>query len=357
MQEALALAANGEGITRPNPPVGAVVVKHGRAVGRGYHRKAGGPHAEVVALRDAGPAARGATLYVTLEPCSTQGRTPPCTEAIREAGIRRVVAAARDPNPDHQGRGLRLLRAAGTDVRQGVCRSEAESLLAPFTTWITTGRPRLTLKLAMTLDGRIADRRGGSKWITGPAARKTVQDLRRRCDVVLVGAQTVRADDPSLLPRPADGRKTYRVIAAGRHRIPPDARVLTDRAAPRTLVAVRPDGWRPPSGTKAQRLPVPGGRAGRVSLPNLLAALGARGFLHVLCEGGGRLAESLVRAGLVDELMLFYGPSVLGGSGAPALQGAGWTMENRPGFTVNSIEPMGDGFLVRARPRIPQAIQ
>jgi diaminohydroxyphosphoribosylaminopyrimidine deaminase/5-amino-6-(5-phosphoribosylamino)uracil reductase len=350
MEEALALAREGEGLTRPNPPVGAVVVKGGRIVGRGFHRRAGTAHAEVVALHDAGPAARGADLYVTLEPCSTRGRTPPCTDAILQAGITRVVVGARDPNPAHQGMGLQVLKAAGIEVLEGVCGPEADRLIDPFRTWIQHGRPRVTLKLAMTLDGRIADRHGASRWITGAASRELVQTWRRRCDAVMVGARTLRRDDPSLFPRPARGRRPWRVVIAGGTTLPRGARVLTDRAADRTLVVCGARIPTLPPGCRAEVLSLPAGRSGRVSLPRLLRELGARGLLHVLCEGGGRLAESLVRAGLVDAYLLFYGPSLLGGSAVPALDGRGWHMATRPALTIDAVERIGEDVLVSARP-------
>lgn len=352
MEEALALAREGEGLTRPNPPVGAVVVRGGRVVGRGFHRRAGGAHAEVAALREAGAAARGGELYVTLEPCSTQGRTPPCTDAILQAGISRVVAATLDPNPAHLGKGLQVLAAAGIEVLDGVCRPEAERLIEPFRTWIREGRPHVTLKLAMTLDGRIADRRGASRWITSGEAREQVQAWRRRCDAVMVGARTIRQDDPSLLPRPTHGRRPWRVAVMGADPLPRRARILTDRHSDRTLVAC---GNRPaprlPADSRAEILSVPAGRSGRVSLPRLLRELGARGMLHVLCEGGGRLAESLVKAGLVDTYLLFYGPSLLGGSAVPALEGSGWGMQTRPALSLESVQCIGPDVAILAHPR------
>jgi diaminohydroxyphosphoribosylaminopyrimidine deaminase / 5-amino-6-(5-phosphoribosylamino)uracil reductase len=350
MEEALALAREGEGLTRPNPPVGAVVVKGGRVVGRGFHRRAGTAHAEVAALRDAGPAARGAELYVTLEPCSTRGRTPPCTDAILQAGITRVVVGARDPNPAHQGAGLRVLNAAGVEVLEGVCGPDADRLIDPFRTWIQSGRPRVTLKLAMTLDGRIADRHGASRWITGATSRELVQAWRRRSDAIMVGARTLRRDDPSLLPRPARGRRPWRVVVAGAGPLPRGAQVLTDRAAARTLVACGARVPRLPPGCRAEVLSLPAGRSGRVSLPRLMRELAARGILHVLCEGGGRLAESLAKAGLVDAYLLFYGPSLLGGSAVPAWEGTGWRMASRPALTIDAVERIGEDVLVSAHP-------
>ncbi len=334
MQRALALARRGEGLTRPNPPVGALVVNRGRLVGAGWHRRAGAPHAEALALSDAGAPARGGTLYVTLEPCCTRGRTPPCTRAIIAAGVKTVVAAIRDPNPRHRGQGFKILRQAGIEVIEGVGRAEARELIAPFAKWVGRGRPYLTLKLAMTLDGKIADRRGQSKWITSPAARREVQALRRRADAILVGAGTVRADNPSLLPRPALGRRPWRVVVdsrgtlAGRYQIlqPPDAArtiMATTRHCPEKTRA----GWQA-AGAQVWTLPAAGGR---VSLPALLRRLGAMGLLHVVCEGGGELAAALIRARLADEYRFFVALRILGGKTAPgAAGGPGWLLPSAP---------------------------
>jgi diaminohydroxyphosphoribosylaminopyrimidine deaminase/5-amino-6-(5-phosphoribosylamino)uracil reductase len=348
MEQALDLARRGEGKTRPNPPVGAVLVRSGQVVGKGYHRRAGGPHAEVHALRQAGSKARGATLYITLEPCSTTGRTPPCTEAVLAAGVHRVVVGARDPNPEHAGRGLRMLRRRGVKVTAGVLGPPCLELIRPFTRWIRTGRPYVTLKLALTLDGRIADRRGRSKWITGPAARARVQELRRRADAIMVGAGTVRADNPSLLPRPAYGRAPWRIVVASTGRLPERASVLGDEAAARTIVTCR-HGVASPTG-RAELLHLRSAGAG-VSLRDLLAKLGRRGLLHVLCEGGGRLAGELARSSLVDEYVIFYAPSLLGGHGArAALAGVDWLMPSRPRLTIVETERLGEDLCVRALP-------
>lgn len=353
MRRALELARAYEGFTRPNPPVGAVVVRDGRIVGEGAHPGAGQPHAEVFALRAAGAKARGATLYVTLEPCSTHGRTPPCTEAVVAAGISRVVAAVRDPNPRHAGRGLRLLRRAGIEVTEGIACDEAAVLIEPFGRWITRRMPWLTLKLATTLDGRIADAAGRSKWITGPAARQIVHDLRRRVDAIMVGAGTVLADDPSLLPRPARGREPWRVVVDTAGRVPVTAHVLSDAAVSRTVMATTdrcPDRrlaeW---LAAGAQVAVLPAGEGG-VSLAHLMGHLGGLGILHVLCEGGGGLAGSLARAGLVDEYLWFVGPRILGAEARPAIGGAGWPLETAPELAVSEVRKVGKDVMIRARP-------
>ena len=353
MRRALELARRGEGLTRPNPPVGAVVVRGGRCVGEGWHRRAGGPHAEAIALRRAGARARGATLYVTLEPCCTWGRQPPCTEAVRAAGIARVVAAIRDPNPKHRGRGFRRLVAAKIAVDVGVCRKEAADLLAPFARWIATGRPYVTLKLGMTLDGRIADSAGASRWITGPRARARVQQLRRRADAILVGRATVARDDPSLRPRPDGGRRPWRVVVARGGDVPLTARILNDEAAERTLIAVTERC--PPAreralrakGADVVRLPE---ADGGVDVMALLAAMGARGWLHVVCEGGGALAASLVRAGAVDALELFVAPRLLGAAGRAAFAG-GWPLPAALAWRWTEVRRVGGDLWIRARPR------
>jgi diaminohydroxyphosphoribosylaminopyrimidine deaminase/5-amino-6-(5-phosphoribosylamino)uracil reductase len=323
MQRALALARRGEGLTRPNPPVGAVLVQNGTIIAEGWHKKAGGPHAEVNCLKNVPTIGKSAVLYVTLEPCSTQGRTPACTDLILEHGIRRVVTGCKDPNPAHAGRGIRQLRRAGVEVTLGACRKEAEALIAPFAKRMRTGLPYVTLKLGVTLDGRIADSCGTSQWITGPQARKKVQEMRRAADAVMVGARTVRKDNPSLLPRPAKGRAPWRIIVGSD--IPEQSKVLVDEAAERTLVL---------SG----------------SLEKILRDLACRDVMHLLCEGGGELAGSLIRAGLVDEFAIFMAPSLLGGSGFPMVGKKGWALEELPRLRFQTLEKVGEDVLLRAVP-------
>jgi len=351
MEEALRLARRGEGLTRPNPPVGAVVVKGGRAIGRGYHRKAGGPHAEIYALRQAGVRARGATLYVTLEPCSSWGRTPPCTDAIVAAGIARVVAATPDPDPRHRGRGLRILERAGIEVETGVGRVAAGDLLKPFASRMTRRSPYVTLKLAESLDGKIADRTRQSKWITGALARKVVQELRRRADAILVGVGTAAEDDPSLLPRPARGRRPYRVIVDSAGRLPLNAKVVRDGLQSQTILAVTA---RCPAARRARfraagiEVWVLPAKQGRVALGPLMRKLAQHGVLSVLCEGGGDLAAGLIGTGLVDELVLFVAPLVIGGGGVNAVGGRGWLLKKAPRLRVSEVSQMGKDIMVRA---------
>ena len=356
MRRALLLARRGEGLTRPNPPVGAVLVARGRKIGEGFHRIAGGPHAEVVALLDAGGKARGATLYVTLEPCSTWGRTPPCADAILAAGIRRVVVGATDPNPKHAGRGLALLRRKGLEVTVGVCRADAEKLIAPFAKHQRTGRPQVTLKLAQTLDGRIADAKGSSRWITSPASRAVVQELRRRADAIMVGGATVRADDPSLLPHPAGGRCPLRVVVTASGDLPARCQVLNDAHAGCTVVATTAAGARRLARVKtaAQIWKLPA-RGGKLVLSALLKKLGEIGCLHLLCEGGGQLAAELLRAGLVDDLQIFMAPKILGGDAKPSIASAGWLLKNAPAMAIIAVKRVGMDILIHAKPQSRQA--
>lgn len=353
MRQAIALARRGLGRTSPNPPVGAVVVARGRIVGRGWHRRAGAPHGEAAALRAAGVRARGATLYVTLEPCNHHGRTPPCTEAVLAAGIRRVVFGARDPNPRVRGGGAARLRRAGIEVVGGVEAAACAELIAGFTSLVRRGRPLLTLKLAATLDGRIATRTGASRWITGPAARTLVHRLRNEADAVMVGAGTVLADDPQLTCRLRGGRDPLRIIVDGRLRLPLSARVLTKEAAPATLVATVVTQGRKLAALRARGatvLALPG-RAGQLSLRRLLAVLGARGITSVLLEGGATLAAAALRERVVDRLLLFFAPTLLGGDGRPMLASLGVrTLAGAPALRILEVRPVGSDWLVTAVP-------
>lgn len=306
--------------------VGAVLVKGDQVVGEGYHRQVGGPHAEVWALREAGGRAKGATLYVSLEPCCRQGRTPPCTDAIIEAGIARVVAACLDPNPRVNGAGLELLRAAGIAVEAGVMEAEARRLNQAYCKHITTGLPFVALKAAMSLDGKIATARGESKWITGERARAAAHRLRAQHDAVMVGVGTVLADDPQLTVRAARGRTPLRVVVDSRARTPPRARLLTADERP-PVIAVTRDAPE----ARVRRLEGAGGqvwrvgaRAGKVDVKRLMKKLGAEGVLSVLVEGGGTLAAAVLAAGLVDRVYFFVAPRLIGGVGAlTPVEGAG----------------------------------
>jgi diaminohydroxyphosphoribosylaminopyrimidine deaminase/5-amino-6-(5-phosphoribosylamino)uracil reductase len=324
MRRALALAANGKGLVSPNPLVGAVVEHDGQVVGEGWHDGPGNPHAEIHALRAAGDLACGATLYVTLEPCDHHGRTPPCTNAILEAGVARVVAAARDPNPIVDGRGFDRLRSAGVDVVAGVLEAEAERLNEAFATHVRTGLPFVVLKMAATLDGKVAARDGSSRWITGPEARAEVHRMRAAADALLVGAGTAMADDPSLTVRDPGyrGRPVLRVLADARGRVRPTARLFSDEAP--TLVAtteMAPDERRREWSRAGAEVVVFDPADGGVPLDALFADLGKREVQLVLLEGGPTLAWSAVREGLVDTVVLFLAPKLVGGAGAPGILG------------------------------------
>lgn len=326
MRRALALAARGRGGVEPNPMVGCVLVKNGRIVGEGYHRRFGGPHAEVNALRSAGRRARGATAYVTLEPCCHHGKTPPCTDALIAAGIVRVVAAMRDPFPKVRGRGVRLLRSAGMDVAIGLCETEARRLNGPHIKLQRMGLPWVILKWAQSLDGRIATRTGDSKWISGEAARRRVHRLRGMVDAVIVGVGTAIADDPSLTCRwGRPQRVATRMVLDPSLRTPVNARLVrTAREVPTILVTG------PRSGSAAKRrtferagvelLRVGCGPDG-LDLTAMLRELGRRGMANVLVEGGGRTLGSFLDAGLADEALVFVSRRLMGGREAVAAVG------------------------------------
>ncbi len=322
MRVALRLARRGVGRTSPNPPVGAVIVAKSTVVGRGYHRRAGEPHAEIEALRDAGTQARGGTLYVTLEPCAHHGRTPPCTDAIIAAGLRRVVVGTRDPNPAVRGDGMGRLRHAGMQVDTGIEQAACNELIAAFRKHVTTGTPWVTLKLAASLDGRIATVAGESRWISGEDSRRFVHQLRSEHDAVLVGAETVLRDDPALTCRLRGGRNPLRVVLDGRLRVPLRARVLTTTQAAATLVVA----GRRAAAAKARQIEALGAsvlrlpdRAGRIALSQLLRALGRQGIMSVLIEGGATVAAAAIAARVVDRVLIFYAPTFIGADGRPML--------------------------------------
>ncbi|MFP3867126.1 MAG: bifunctional diaminohydroxyphosphoribosylaminopyrimidine deaminase/5-amino-6-(5-phosphoribosylamino)uracil reductase RibD [Desulfobacteraceae bacterium] len=323
---ALRLAAKGAGYTSPNPMVGAVVVKEGQIVGQGYHRRVGGPHAEVEALRAAGSQARGATLYVTLEPCHHQGRTPPCTAAIMAADIRRVVIATLDPNPQVPGGGADFLKSQGLTVDTGLLETEARQLNEAYLKAVTTGLPWVIAKAACSLDGKIATYTGDSHWITGEKARAHVHRLRHRVDAILVGAGTVLADDPQLttrLPR-RRGRDPIRVILDSRLRIPLTARVFTIRSLAPTWVActlaASSEKIVEVQKTGAEVLIVPGDGP-QVDLSGLLKILGQRQVQSLLVEGGAEVHGAFFDQGLVDKFHFFYAPIFIGGRGAFSVLG------------------------------------
>jgi diaminohydroxyphosphoribosylaminopyrimidine deaminase/5-amino-6-(5-phosphoribosylamino)uracil reductase len=318
MRRALALARRGAGTTSPNPCVGAVLVRDGNLIAEDYHKHAGGPHAEVFVLRKAGPRARGATLYVTMEPCCTHGRTPPCTDAIIAAGVKRVVVAALDPNPKHDGRGLAALRRAGIRVAAGVLADEARALNVAFNKWITTGRPLVTAKAALSLDGKMATRTGDSKWITDARARRKAHEMRAQVDAIMVGANTVIRDNPRLtLRHGVRGRQPWRVVVDSRGRSPRRARLFTDSLRHRTLVFTTNHStprWRQYLALLGITVLVAPSKGGRVDLRAALRELGRMEVTSVMVEGGATLLGAMFDARLVDRIAFFYAPIILAGA-------------------------------------------
>jgi diaminohydroxyphosphoribosylaminopyrimidine deaminase/5-amino-6-(5-phosphoribosylamino)uracil reductase len=351
MRSALALAQRGLGNTWPNPSVGCVIVRNNRVVGRAVTAPGGRPHAEPQALSMAGPLARGATAYVTLEPCCHHGRTPPCTDALIGAGIARVVIAARDPDPRVNGQGVAKLRAAGIAVEEGVLAGEAAEILAGFHQRTTTGRPLVTLKLASTLDGRIATHSGESRWITGEPARRAAHVLRGRHDAILVGVGTVMADDPDLTCRLPGFRPTpiVRVVADSHLRTSMTSRLVASARETPTWMLIR-------HGTDATRrhafadvgirlIEVAGAEAG-VDLQAGLLALGTAGITRLLVEGGAQVAAALLRGGLVDRIAWFHAPAVMGGDAWPAVQAFGIDrLDAMPRFVRQHATPVGEDML------------
>lgn len=302
---AIALAKKAEGMTSPNPMVGAILVKNGRVVGRGYHKRAGLAHAEINAMREAGAKARGATLYVTLEPCDHYGRTGPCTDAIIDSGIKDVVIAMKDPNPINNGRGIKRLNRCGIKTKVGVLEKDAAYMNMAYIKFVTKKMPFVTVKVAQSLDGKIATRTGDSRWISSEDSRRYVHELRRRSDAVMVGANTVRTDDPLLLSKLPGSRQPVRIIVGDE--VSPSARIFSNSNKFPVIMA-RPEGH----------------SNKRVDLRKMLRDMAKRGITNILVEGGGELAASLFKDGLVDKLLVFIAPMIIGGRDArTAVEGYG----------------------------------
>ncbi|WP_457755695.1 bifunctional diaminohydroxyphosphoribosylaminopyrimidine deaminase/5-amino-6-(5-phosphoribosylamino)uracil reductase RibD [Thermodesulfatator indicus] len=350
MRIALKEGRKGLGRTSPNPPVGAVVVKDGQIVGKGYHRLAGTPHAEVHALREAGEKARGATIYVTLEPCNHYGKTPPCTQAILKAGIKRVVIGARDPNPKAQG-GADFLRVNGLEVTTGILAEECAELCRFFLKTVKERRPWIIAKAAMSLDGRIATRTGDSKWITGEKARRFGHRLRHICDAILVGKNTVLKDDPLLTCRLKGGKNPVRIILDSKLSLPLDRQVFLNKEA-QTVVACNNEAPRNKEkelkklGVIVWRLPV---ENSQVDLKALLKRALNQDILSILVEGGAEVHGSFFDQGLVDEIAFFYGPVIIGGKSSPcAIGGDGSALLAQASrLSKFSFKRLGDSLLVR----------
>jgi diaminohydroxyphosphoribosylaminopyrimidine deaminase/5-amino-6-(5-phosphoribosylamino)uracil reductase len=356
MRKALALARRAYGFTSPNPMVGALLVKRGRIIGRGWHRAAGLPHAEIEAL--GGVNAKGATLYVTLEPCSTHGRTPPCTDAIVTSGVTRVVVGAIDPNPRHTGKGLELLRRAGIPVTSGVLQSEAAELNAAFNHWIVHRAPMVTVKAAMSLDGKIATRTGESKWITSDRSRAHAMHLRQGADAVLVGVNTIIQDDPSLtvrgLPRPKTNLR--RIVLDSQARTPITSKVVTDEFAALTTIVIGDDAPRTRVRALAARVniwqmacPKESAHA-RAFGRRLMQKLGRKDVTHLLVEGGGTVNSLFFEQRLAHRIAFFYAPKVIGGRDAiKAVAGTGATGWQSAASLRNLVwNRLGADLLLRA---------
>ncbi len=350
MRHALALAARGLGRTWPNPAVGCVIVNHGRVAGRGWTQAGGRPHAETMALAQAGAAARGATAYVSLEPCAHHGQTPPCADALISAGIARVVTALTDPDPRVAGQGHASLKAAGVIVTEGVLPGPARRLNAGFLKRVTRGLPFLTLKLAASLDGRIATATGESRWITGPEARRAVHAMRLTHDAVLAGSGTAIADDPDLTARDIGaGHQPVRIVLDSRLSHSPASRLgATARDTPVWMLhtaaapAAAREAW---VATGARLIEVPE-RDGHADLPAALAALAGRGLTRILCEGGATLAAALIRHGLADEIALFTAGMALGADGTPAIGPLHLkTLADAPRLTLHETRTLGPDTL------------
>lgn len=350
MRRALELARHAEGRTAPNPAVGAVIVRNGVIVGEGFHPGAGEPHAEIFALRQAGEAAQGATLYVTLEPCCHSGRTGPCTSTVISAGIVRVVAGCRDPNPKVDGGGFILLHSAGIQVESGILNTECRRLIAPFAKHIRTGLPYVTLKAGMTIDGAVATADGESQWITGLESRLAAHKLRDTHDAIMVGVGTVFADNPRLSTRMphGGGKNPLRIVLDSTLRMSTNAALLSESG--KTLILTTA-GARAADVERLQSVNVEilrvAGEAGAVDLRDAMLQLGARGIQSILLEGGGRLHHSALHAGIVDRFCVFIAPLLLGGSGIPLFCGHGVT-NLKDAFRLRQlkIERYGDDLLL-----------
>ncbi len=323
MQTALRLARKGIGFTSPNPPVGAVIVKNGKIISSGYHTKFGDPHAEITAFKKIKNLPKNAVLYITLEPCSTYGKTPPCVDAILKSGIKHVIIATQDPNPLHQGKGIKLLKKNGIFVETGICEKEAKRLIESFTKWIRCGLPFCIVKAASSLDGKIATKTGQSKWITSLAARKKGYSIRKEVDAIMVGIHTVLKDNPELVTHEKGGFDPFKIIVDSAARTPLSSKLIQKHAS-RTIIATTSKA----SHSKIYALEKAGvyvlvlpERKGRVDLRVLFKKIGKMGISSLLVEGGGELTASILEEKLVDRLFLFYAPILIGGRNAPTFFG------------------------------------
>lgn len=352
MRIALELARKASGLTNPNPAVGALVVKNGVIVGRGYHKRCGLPHAEANAIKAAGARAIGATMYVTMEPCNHFGRTPPCTNAIIRSGIRKVIVGMKDPNPVTNGKGIRKLKSAGIEVVCGVLEDGVRDLNRPFSKYIQTGMPYITLKMAQSLDGKIATRTGDSKWVTSEESRRFVHALRSRVDGVMIGVNTLVRDDPLLLSKIRDGKEPARIIVDSSLRSPVRARIFSSTGiSPVYVAAAKKAGLArgPLYERRGAKVLYLNESRGRVDLKKLLVALGELDMMHILVEGGGELAAALIDGGMVDEFLFFIAPKIVGGRNAlTSVEGPGITkMQDARGLKDVTVYRYGDDILIR----------
>ncbi len=350
MRMALSLALKGAGRTSPNPMVGAVLVRGRRIIATGYHRRAGSDHGEIIALKRAGDRARGATLYLNLEPCDHQGRTPPCTLSLIRAGVKKVVVGMVDPNPLVSGRGIRRLRQAGIQLRVGLLQEECRKLNEAFSKYITRRVPFVILKLAASLDGKIATSTGDSRWITGPEARRYVHELRNQVDAVLVGVGTVIADNPRFTCRIPGGRDPWRIVLDGRLRIPLTARVLHGREPGKTIVVAGPrvpiKKVRAIERLRAEVLRFPL-RDGVIPFVSVLSELGKRGIVSAMVEGGAITAARALREQVVDKICFFYAPKIIGGDGIGMIASLGVTKMSHSRQIKNiEVQKLGKDLLV-----------
>jgi diaminohydroxyphosphoribosylaminopyrimidine deaminase/5-amino-6-(5-phosphoribosylamino)uracil reductase len=356
MRRALVLARKGMGKTGPNPAVGCVIVRDGAIVGEGWHRRAGTPHAEVHALLAAGGMARYADVYVTLEPCAHFGRTPPCADALIEAGVGRVFAGMVDPNPRVAGKGLERLAAAGIGVVSGVLEDACREVNEPFIKHVTTGLPFVVLKSALTMDGKSATSSGDARWITNDRSRRFVHKLRSRLDAIMVGAGTVVADDPELTCRIPGGRDPMRVVVDSRLKVPLHARVFHLKSGAKTVVATVSGDAAKIAGIREldADLLICREKDGRVDLHDLMARLGAMGVQSLLLEGGSTLAGEALRLGLIDKALLFYAPKLVGGDGPGLFAGSGVErMEDAIPLKKVTLARFGEDILIQGYPEIP----
>jgi len=350
MRMALSLAKKGEGKVSPNPMVGAVIVKNGRIVGKGYHRYFGGPHAEVEAIKNAGEKAKGSILFVSLEPCCHFGKTPPCTQAIIKAGIKKVIAATYDPNPLNQGKGLKILREAGVETEVGICEKEAEKINRPFFKFIQEKIPYITVKAAASLDGKIATFKRNSKWITSEKSRKLGKRLRDKVDAILVGINTVAKDDPELLPLKSE-KRYYRIILDTKLRISLKAKVLGKQALCPTLIFTTPHADENKIKALKQRdvkVRIVEEKEGKVNLRKVLEELGRMGVASCLVEGGGEVIASFIEENLVDKIFLFLSPCIIGGEDAPTwVEGRGFGLpQEAQRIRVERIRRIDEDILI-----------